>query len=373
MCIGAVVLGMGRSGTSAITRGLVAAGFYAGAEGELMVPDPSNPVGYYENLGIYRINEAILERTDASWFVPPAREAQVAAAADARLALGDALARLRRDGGGAPLAIKDPRIGVLLEVWEPLIVGELHPVLAVRNPVEIAFSLATRDGTPIALALASWELHMARVLRYLRDRDVTVAPYSWLVGSREAVSGLVESVALELADDCARRVDPGLAARAINPELYRNRAQASSLDDHLTGHQRDLWSYLEALPAGTQRLTMPEELTREGEHAFALTRAESRRVETERRVGDLEGNAANESQRAEEAELVRDRLAQQLEGERGRTGEAEAARDEARLAHRQAEHWLSEIQTSASWRLTAPLRAILRSLRRLRARLPPPC
>ncbi|MGZ6617798.1 MAG: hypothetical protein ACXVFQ_25655 [Solirubrobacteraceae bacterium] len=135
-CNGAVVLGMGRSGTSAITRALVAAGFYAGADRELMQPNAANPVGYYENLGIYRINEAILERTGGDWFVPPAREAVIAAAADARLVLRDALARLRRDGGGAPLAIKDPRIGVLLEVWEPLIVGELHPVLAVRNPVE---------------------------------------------------------------------------------------------------------------------------------------------------------------------------------------------------------------------------------------------
>ena len=71
-----------------------------------MKPDPGNPVGYYENLGIYRINEAILERTDASWFAPPTRETLVAAAAEARGVLGDALARLRRAGGGAPRAIQ---------------------------------------------------------------------------------------------------------------------------------------------------------------------------------------------------------------------------------------------------------------------------
>ena len=355
---------MGRSGTSAITRALVAAGFYAGADAELMGASPANPVGFYENLGIYRINEAILERTGADWFMPPTLEAQVAAAAEARGVVRDALARLRRDGGGAPLAIKDPRIGVLLEVWEPLIAGELHPVLAVRNPVEIAFSLATRDGTPTALALASWELHMARVLRFLRDRDVTVAPYAWLVGSREAVSGLVRLVTLQLADDYARRVDPALAGLAIEPELYRNRAPADALADHLTGHQRDLWSYLKALSAGTQRLAVPEDLMREGEHAFALTRAESRRVATERRLRDLEANVAGESRRADEAEVARDRLVEQLVA-------AEQARDDARLAYRRAEHWLSEIQTSASWRFTAPLRAILQSLRRLRARLLP--
>ena len=134
---------------------------------------------------------------------------------------------------------RDPRIGVLLEVWEPLIVGELHPVLAVRNPLEIALSLATRDGTPTALALASREVHMTRVFRFLRDRDVTVASYSRL-SSRETASGLVELVARQLADDYARRVNPALAAPAIDPELYRHRAEASSLDDHLTGHQREL-------------------------------------------------------------------------------------------------------------------------------------
>ena len=125
-----------------------------------------------------------------------------------------------------------------------------------------------------------------------------------------------------------------LAGPAIEPELYRNRAPADALADHLTGHQRDLWSYLEALAAGTQRLAVPEELTREGEHAFALTRAESRRVATERRLRDLEAKVVRESRRADE-------------------------------------HWLSEIQASASWRFTAPLRAILQALRRLRGRLLP--
>lgn len=118
--------------------------------------------------------------------------------------------------------------------------GQLHPVLAVRHPVEIALSLATRDGTPTALALASREVHMTRVFRFLRDRDVTVASYSRLVRSRETANGLVELVARQLADDYARRVNPALAAPAIDPELYRHRAEASSLDDHLTGHQREL-------------------------------------------------------------------------------------------------------------------------------------
>jgi hypothetical protein len=31
-------------------------------------------------------------------------------------------------------------------------------------------------------------------------------------------------------------------------------------------------------------------------------------------------------------------------------------------AHRQAEHWLSSIQNSLSWRMTAPLRSLKRSL-----------
>ncbi len=61
-----VVLGMHRSGTSAITRGLQVLGVNLGDE--LMQPVAgNNDRGFWEDNDIYLLNEAILEKLGANW------------------------------------------------------------------------------------------------------------------------------------------------------------------------------------------------------------------------------------------------------------------------------------------------------------------
>ena len=56
---------------------------------------------------------------------------------------------LLADAGGRPIVLKEPRINGLLTLWGNVIDGTLNPVLALRDPIEVARSLATRDGTSI--------------------------------------------------------------------------------------------------------------------------------------------------------------------------------------------------------------------------------
>jgi hypothetical protein len=60
--VGAVVFGMGRSGTSAVTGTLVSSGFYAGADSELMEASSGNPAGYWENLAVFPGRDCTLAR-----------------------------------------------------------------------------------------------------------------------------------------------------------------------------------------------------------------------------------------------------------------------------------------------------------------------
>lgn len=125
-----------------------------------------NPRGYWENLGVHEANEAVLGELDANWFDPPTR-ARIAAGEHLGGRLRTALDLLIETAEPAPVVLKDPRIGLLLRLWGPVLEGRLHPVLVVRAPTEVAASLATRDGTPPALGLAGWEVHLTRVLDYL--------------------------------------------------------------------------------------------------------------------------------------------------------------------------------------------------------------
>jgi hypothetical protein len=45
------------------------------------------------------------------------------------------------EAGGAPVVVKDPRIGVLLPLWDDLLRSTLHPVLVVRDPFRASWAL----------------------------------------------------------------------------------------------------------------------------------------------------------------------------------------------------------------------------------------
>ena len=321
--VGAVVLGMSRSGTSAATRALVTSGFYAGAESELLAANCANPAGFWENKAVIRINDEILARTGGTWITPPTSEAQLAAISWAepklRKVLGELLARV----GSVPVAIKDPRIGLLTELWGPVIETVLHPVLVVRNPVEIARSLATRDGTPAAFGLASWEVHTARLLEYLHGRDVTVAPYAALLRSPEAARLFVGAVAARLTADRVAHVDRDVAPTAIEAGLHHSRASFSDLAEHLTGQQAELWEFLDCLPPGNQTLSVPLALTRPSHAAVVLTRCETDRVRQHLSADHMRAQLAGhkrallqQRQRAADAENRRGAAVRTLERER---------------------------------------------------------
>ena len=363
--VGAVVLGMGRSGTSAVTRALVASGFFAGAESDLMEPNVANPKGFWENLLVYRLNEEILGLLDATWFTPPPREAKLAARSWAVPRVQAVFQRLSAGAGGAPIALKEPRIGVLLEVWGPVIDASLHPVLVVRNPVEVATSLRARDGTPSAFALASWQLHMAGLLDHLRGRTVTVAPYSQLVLAPQAVRRFITDVRDQIAPHPRSRIDPDAALDAIAPELHREHAGTAELDDHLTGRQAELWRFLSGLELGTRVLQVPSELTRASEPARALAEHEIARTHYQLSPVGLEAQV-----RACQA-AVADLRGALVGAERSRDAATEALAtvrahaQRAEIARARAEARLAAIQRSQSWRVTAPLRGVRRLARRL--------
>ena len=145
--VAVLVAGMHRSGTSALTRMLVGLG--CDAPRTSMEADAHNALGYWESKVIVELNEAILASGGSSWddwgpFNPAWRSSPAAAPFRAR-----AVQALEREFGDSPLfVLKDPRICRLLTFWkESLEAFGSTPciVLPVRNPLEVAASLARRD------------------------------------------------------------------------------------------------------------------------------------------------------------------------------------------------------------------------------------
>lgn len=365
-----IVLGMGRSGTSAVTRAFHLSGYFVGAGSELLPANETNPTGHFEHWDIYRANEHVLARLDGAWFEVPPGIGRHALDPTYTVPLQDALSGLLEAAGGAPLALKDPRIGMLLALWWPLIEDLLHPVLVLRDPVEVALSLERRDLTAVPVGLAMWEVHLTRVLAGLKDRRVTVIPYRAVLEAPDLASRLVAEASATLRPAARACVDPGNAYAALEPRHRRNRREASPAI-RLTDRQGRLWELLASLSPGTTDLRVPAWATRSSREARALTAYELRRqrasarlhAEAERATEEVatagreldERNAAlhDMAQRVAESSQRVEALERQL---RDREDQREAAERRAATC----EHWLAQVTGSMSWRATAPLRSLKR-------------
>jgi glycosyltransferase involved in cell wall biosynthesis len=168
-----LVLGMHRSGTSALTRTLNLLG--CALPDNLMPPVANNnETGFWESRSLADFNDHLLTLAGShwsdwrplppGWFQTPVAQAQLAPAQHL----------LKQSFGDHPLIIfKDPRLCRLLPFWLRVLANaniEPRLLLPLRNPLEVAHSLRRRDGLSLPHASLLW-------LRYLLDaeRDSRVA------------------------------------------------------------------------------------------------------------------------------------------------------------------------------------------------------
>jgi glycosyltransferase involved in cell wall biosynthesis len=190
-----LVLGMARSGTSAITRLLTLLGVELGPQEALLPPIAGeNAKGFYEHRPIVKINKELLARMGGSWSQPP-RPAQGwqrdAGLEDLRERARELLAA---DFAGAPLwGFKDPRTSLTLPFWEELLGDDVRYVICHRRPLDSARSLERRNGIRLDEGVALWTRYMASALAHTAGRRRIVVGYGELFSNREALVG-------ELAD-----------------------------------------------------------------------------------------------------------------------------------------------------------------------------
>ena len=220
-----LVLGMHRSGTSALTGMLRCLGVALGHD--LMPATADNPRGYWEHAGIVAIHQQAMGAHGMAWDDIRAMPPELAH----DRGMADRIAEiLSAEFAGSPLwAVKDPRLSRLLPLWRPLL-DELGVaarfVLAMRHPAEVAASLARRDGINAQCAALLWLRHVLEAERETRGRPRAILHYEDLVapaGWRPTLARLETGLGLDFpaADEA---VEAYLA-----PELRHHRAENAAL------------------------------------------------------------------------------------------------------------------------------------------------
>ncbi len=182
-----VVLGVHRSGTSAITRGLPVLGVSLG--NTLIDPLPNNnEKGFFEDAGVNALNEELLSAIDHSWHsLGLAQQELEAATLDffaerAGRLLDDRFASTTR------FAIKDPRVCRLLPFWKGVFASRdiaVDYLVTLRNPLEVSSSLAKRDGFQPEKSHSMWLEHLLAALGQTAGSRRVVVDYGNLMNGTD--------------------------------------------------------------------------------------------------------------------------------------------------------------------------------------------
>ena len=178
-----LVIGMHRSGTSAMTGALVGLGFGPPRPDDRMDWPESNPE-HWESFSLTVHDDAVLKRLGASWDAPPEPSTLTSDEFERDLeGEGDPASLLNAsfDGPG-PWVWKDPRTCLLLPYWKPRLSAPLAAVLVWREPQAVATSLHRRDGMDLVVGVALWERYNRAALTGLDDVPTFITSYEELLG-----------------------------------------------------------------------------------------------------------------------------------------------------------------------------------------------
>ncbi len=423
-----VVLGMHRSGTSALARSCNLLGVDLGSD--FIPTQDDNRAGFWEDVSVKETDDLALASHGLLWddvrpLPEPWRDGFGGPEVRARLRRTlDALA-----ARGPLCGVKDPRISRLLPLWLPVLdeVGATPVFLiALREPAAVARSLARRDGIGEARALLLWLRYVLEAERDTRGRrrafvcfDELLRDWRGALARAAETSGLTWPVAYDAASEAiATFLDPELRHHADAPApggdgLARLAHEAfvavrALRDGETPEHHGALDGIRATLAAGDATLGV---VLAELEEELAMARRDVTHVAAEPAPGVANATAADPARgvrSAHQRELDRARrealLAHELVGQRDReladatarflverdalrervaAGEAAVAAREAdvsalrhaievlevEIASLKAERAsalqvIAAIEQSLSWRVTAPVRALSDALRR---------
>jgi hypothetical protein len=184
-----LVLGMHRSGTSAITRILNLMG--AELPKQMVGAKLGNESGHWEPEQLVLLHDQMLTEVGSSWRdLRPLDLAQLS---------GDRLAHFKSEiksiireefGSASVFVLKDPRICRFIGVYKAVLSEldvRLQPIFIIRNPLEVSASLSARDNISSAHGLLLWLRHCLDVEKHTRNMSRVFVSYDCVVNHTEDV------------------------------------------------------------------------------------------------------------------------------------------------------------------------------------------
>ena len=250
------VLGMHRSGTSAITGALRHCGVWVGEETELTDANVENPLGFWERRDMRDLCDQMLHSAGADWWKIASFEPRAiprAALAEQRRKFEKIVSELDKYQAWV---LKEPRLCLLLPILRRYVKNPVC-IHIYRNPLEVARSLQTRNGFSISAGLALWEVYNLHALKASEGLPrISLSYESLMQHPVETLNALVKELK-GLGGEHPIKPDSGLIERFIDLDLYHQRATDEETEDYLLPSQHALWLRLRSGEVFDDDLNIP--------------------------------------------------------------------------------------------------------------------
>ncbi|MEO0370023.1 MAG: sulfotransferase [Pseudomonadota bacterium] len=434
-----IVLGMHRSGTSAVSGVLARMGC---APPKTMMPaSAANERGFYESLEVYELHNTMLEEAESAWSDWRPMPKDWFASKTANAFKSKAAKVLEQEFADAPLfVLKDPRICRLFQFWQGVLKKQrIMPLILHihRNPLEVAASLHRHHNMAEEVALLLWLRHVLDSEAATRDQKRHFVQYDGLLKDwakevariqtafglalsqsedAEDVEGFVSPDLRHFQDDAeAKGHNPALAGwvgtvfdvltrwadkgedpadHATLDQITDSLASATPFLSRVLDQTAELRTTLAAAGVGLSKLqgeltdaitdheitqaeqeaALKAERLRHASTQDALDAERERAISAEKKLSSVQADLkarikeyekslskASSSQEAlnrTQLELTELRVDTQM-----RIEALKEALSAERSAKSQMQSNLTALRNSRSWRLTAPLRGVMRLLR----------
>lgn len=233
-----IVLGMHRSGTSALCGLLHTLGFYCGSRERLLENAEDNPKGFWERGDVHDACRLTLAARSGDWTIPFGwDENKVSAQVDIfRNAIRTILPELEAH---QPWFIKEPRLCLLVEDLLPILTQPVF-IHVTRNPLEIAKSLAKRNGLTQIHSLALWEEYTRRAFAASRGYPRLLFDYAEILTDPFGVTEKLFSGLHSFGIHGMQLPQKLKVYEWIEPALYRNKT-VDLLETVLNAEQQSLY------------------------------------------------------------------------------------------------------------------------------------
>jgi hypothetical protein len=237
---------------------LQSCGLFLGPAEKLMGASATNLAGHFEHRGFLEINEALLKHLGGSWENPPRFCPGWERSPALNSVVHNAQLLLENFPDGLNWGWKEPRTTILLPFWKRLI-PNLRFVICIRNPLEVALSVARRDGLSVGGGAYLWNLYTQAAMRDTAGYPRVITFYEdYFQSPREEIDRVAHFCHLKGATDWS------VVEQSISNDLRNQSISASELLDEATiPSEYKLW-YLaaraivhdESGPGADERLTL---------------------------------------------------------------------------------------------------------------------